>query len=92
MSVKEELEKAINLSPVLAEQLQYFRFGHLPPHLATVSEHFAFLAIKLVTVTPCNREQQKCLDLLLAAKDAAVRALAARDPKPGTVVADEPCA
>ncbi len=74
--------------------LQFFAYGHLPPHLAMVSKPFCELAHALVLgdnqpdavvgrVTlggplPRNPEREVALRKLLEAKDAAVRALVAR--------------
>lgn len=72
--------------------LQFFSFGHLPPHLAAVSKPFCELAMAIVygdnvpesgTVTigaalPRNPERTVALRKLLEAKDAAVRALLSR--------------
>lgn len=52
--------------------LCFFSWQHLPPHLQEVSRLFAELAEKVATLPP-HRERTKALDLLLAAKDAAVR-------------------
>jgi len=54
-----------------------FAFSHLPPHLQPTSAMFARVAVQ-VAIGPKNREALKSLDLLIAAKDAAVRALAVR--------------
>lgn len=56
---------------------QFFTYTHLPPHLQTTSEWFAEVAEKLRSL-PANRERTKAFDLLLAAKDAAVRAKVAK--------------
>ena len=72
--------------------LQFFKYDHLPPHLAAVSKPFADLAHAIVlgdnvpeagTVTlgnplPRNPERTVALRKLLEAKDAAVRALLAK--------------
>lgn len=69
--------------------LQFFKYEHLPPHLADVSKPFADLAHAIVlgdnvpeagTVTignplPRNPERTVALRKLLEAKDAAVRAV-----------------
>ena len=69
--------------------LQFFAYGHLPPHLAQVSKPFCDLAHAIVrgdnvpesgTITigsclPRNPERTVALRKLLEAKDAAVRAL-----------------
>lgn len=54
--------------------LQFFAFAHLPRHLGEVSRPFGELAQQMVATLPSNPERTKALDLLLAAKDAAVRA------------------
>lgn len=74
--------------------LQFFAYAHLPPHLAMVSKPFCDLAHALVlgdnaaeagTATtghgplPRNPERTVALRKLLEAKDAAVRALVAKD-------------
>ena len=72
--------------------LQFFKYDHLPPHLAAVSKPFADLAHAMVlgdnvpesgTVTmgnplPRNPERTVALRKLLEAKDAAVRAVLAK--------------
>jgi hypothetical protein len=72
--------------------LQFFRYDHLPPHLAAVSKPFGDLAHAIVlgdndpmsaNVTlggplPRNPERTVALRKLLEAKDAAVRALVAK--------------
>lgn len=57
---------------------QFFAHAHLPEHLQLVSRPFGELARVLLVQLPANRERTKALDLLLAAKDAAVRAKLAR--------------
>lgn len=73
--------------------LQFFAFEHLPPHLRSVSKPFCDLAHAIVdgdnvpesgTVTlgpplPRNSERTVALRKLLEAKDAAVRALLAKE-------------
>ena len=54
--------------------MQFFRFEHLPEHLASVSRPFAALATELVNTLPRNPERSVALRKLLEAKDAAVRA------------------
>lgn len=54
--------------------LQYFAFGHLPPHLAAISEPFCVLAHRIVELLPRNPERSVALRKILEAKDAAVRA------------------
>jgi hypothetical protein len=59
--------------------MQFFAYGHLPPHLQKVSEPFAELAAMLVGRLPRNPERTAALRKLLEAKDAAVRALIAKE-------------
>jgi len=59
--------------------LQFFAYAHLPPHLQAVSQPFAELANKLVLDLPRNPELTVALRKLLEAKDAAVRALVAKE-------------
>jgi len=54
--------------------LQFFEFGHLPPHLAEVSKPFFQLAGNLMYLVPQNEERRMALRKLLEAKDCAVRA------------------
>jgi hypothetical protein len=53
--------------------MQFFTYKHLPAHLQEVSAPFGELAKQMVETLPENSERDKALDLLLAAKDAAVR-------------------
>jgi hypothetical protein len=70
--------------------LQFFAYGHLPPHLQAVSKPFCELAHAIVygdgvvesgnpspmaSALPRNPERTVALRKLLEAKDAAVRAL-----------------
>jgi hypothetical protein len=57
------------------ELLRFFTYSHLPPKLQEVSAPFCKLAHELESKYTMNRELIKSLDLLLAAKDAAVRAI-----------------
>lgn len=59
--------------------LQFFTYAHLPTHLQEVSKPFADLAQKIVETTPRNPERTVALRKLLESKDAAVRALIAKD-------------
>jgi len=54
--------------------LRFFNYVHLPAHLQAVSKPFHDMAHALCEQLPDNREREKALDLLLASKDAAVRA------------------
>ena len=59
--------------------LQFFAYSHLPPHLQTVSKPFGDLAQQIVEALPRNPERTVALRKLLEAKDAAVRALVAKE-------------
>ncbi len=59
--------------------LQFFGYAHLPPHLAAVSKPFGDLAEVVVSTLPRNPERTVALRKLLEAKDAAVRALLAKE-------------
>jgi hypothetical protein len=58
----------------VAHVLQFFRYEHLPPHLKEVSKKFADLAYEVADLAD-NPEVTVSLRSLLAAKDAAVRAV-----------------
>lgn len=58
--------------------LQFFAYGHLPPRLQGTSQAFCELAA-IVAGLPDNPERAVALRKLLEAKDAAVRALIAKD-------------
>jgi hypothetical protein len=60
--------------------MQFFAYEHLPPHLQAVSKPFGELAERIVATLPRNPERTVALRKLLEAKDAAVRALIAKDP------------
>lgn len=74
--------------------MQFFAYAHLPPHLQEVSRPFCELAETLVgeaasekqagiaPLVPRNPERTVALRKLLEAKDAAVRALVAKDLEP----------
>lgn len=59
--------------------LQFFAYEHLPPHLQAVSKPFGDLARQIVNNLPRNPERTVALRKLLEAKDAAVRALVAKE-------------
>lgn len=59
--------------------LQFFSFEHLPDHLQRVSRPFGELANQIVDTLPRNPERTVALRKLLEAKDAAVRALVAKE-------------
>lgn len=74
--IQEEKKMGLKQNQKLAEEypiLQYFQYGHLPPHLKLVSAPFCTLAWKLVRTLPHNAETEEALRKLLEAKDAAVR-------------------
>jgi hypothetical protein len=58
---------------------QFFAYEHLPPHLQAVSKPFGELAKQIVDTLPRNPERTVALRKLLEAKDAAVRALVAKE-------------
>lgn len=60
--------------------LQFFTHEHLPAELAAVSKPFCDLATHVIATTPRNPERTVALRKLLEAKDAAVRAVLAKDP------------
>ena len=59
--------------------LQFFAYQHLPQHLQAVSKPFGELAEQIVETLPRNPERTVALRKLLEAKDAAVRALVAKE-------------
>jgi hypothetical protein len=59
--------------------MQFFAYSHLPPHLQAVSKPFGIMAQEMVEMLPRNPERTVALRKLLEAKDAAVRALVAKD-------------
>lgn len=59
--------------------LQFFAYSHLPPHLQDVSRRFHELADWIVNSLPRNPERTVALRKLLEGKDAAVRAMLAKD-------------
>ena len=59
--------------------LQFFAYAHLPPHLQAVSAPFGQIAEQIVETLPRNPERTVALRKLLEAKDAAVRALVAKE-------------
>jgi len=54
--------------------LKFFRYAHLPPHLADTSKEFAKLALHLESTVVRSAERTVALRKLLESKDAAVRA------------------
>lgn len=79
--------------PIVAEHImQFFAYAHLPPNLQAVSKPFCDLAFAIVGdergmpagtpiqfPLPRNPERTVALRKLLEAKDAAVRALLAKE-------------
>lgn len=59
--------------------IQFFAYEHLPPHLQAVSKPFGDLARSIVETLPRNPERTVSLRKLLESKDAAVRALVAKE-------------
>lgn len=59
--------------------LQFFAYEHLPPHLQAVSKPFGDMAQQIVATLPQNPERTVALRKLLESKDAAVRALIAKE-------------
>lgn len=59
--------------------LQFFAYEHLPAHLQDVSKPFGDLARDIVERLPRNPERTVALRKLLEAKDAAVRAIIAKE-------------
>jgi len=59
--------------------MQFFAFAHLPAKLAAVSQPFSVHAWRMIETLPRNPERTVALRKLLEAKDAAVRALLAKD-------------
>lgn len=59
--------------------LQFFAYQHLPQHLQAVSKPFGDMVSQIVEMLPRNPERTVALRKLLEAKDAAVRALVAKE-------------
>jgi hypothetical protein len=62
------------MAPIEQPLLQYFDYGHLPPHLQAVSKEFSRLADHLVQHVAPGPERTAALRKLLESKDCAVRA------------------
>ena len=62
--------------------MQFFAYAHLPAHLQAVSKPFSELAQQIVDTLPRNPERTVALRKLLESKDAAVRALVAKEVGP----------
>lgn len=70
-------QQAKPVAPVQEPQeylLQFFEYGHLPPHMQDTSKLFHDLALALIASVPRNPERTMALRRLLEAKDCAVRA------------------
>lgn len=74
-AIMEATKQALELAIAQDQQpmLRYFRFAHLPPHLAATSAPFAELATRLVVDLKPGPERTVALRKLLEAKDCAVR-------------------
>ncbi len=59
--------------------MQFFAYAHLPPHLQAVSKPFCDMATTIIDTIPRNPERTVALRKLLESKDAAVRALLAKE-------------
>lgn len=86
---REEIRTMSSVTPTTEHIMQFFAYEHLPPHLQAVSRPFCELARALVQpgggvqdapLVPRNPERTVALRKLLEAKDAAVRAVLAKDP------------
>lgn len=67
------------LHPSICEKLRWFEYGHLPAHLAEVSQKFEQLAHELVgPLALAGPQTTIALQKLIEAKDAAVRAAIVR--------------
>jgi len=55
--------------------LSFFKYDHLPAHLAEVSKPFAELANKMAETLPAGAEVSAGLRKLVEAKDCMVRAM-----------------
>jgi hypothetical protein len=60
--------------------LQFFKYEHLPEHLAKVSQPFCEMAEGIVRGLPRNPERTVALRKLLESKDCAVRAVLYEEP------------
>lgn len=64
----------VHQTPVQHPILRHFEFGHLPEHLAAVSQEFHRLAHVMHNTLPDGAEKSAGLRKLLEAKDCMVRA------------------
>lgn len=69
-----------DVRPPVDHILQFFEHEHLPLSLSKVSAPFRDLALAIVLQLPRNPERTVALRKLLESKDAAVRALLAKEP------------
>lgn len=89
--MNEDSDRQTNPAPIseVDYYLQFFAYEHLPPHLQAVSKPFGDLARNIAGVNmpagtpvqfplPAGPMRIEALDLLIKAKDAAVRALVAK--------------
>jgi hypothetical protein len=65
--------------PIVEHIEQFFTWSHLPPHLQEVSKPFGYFARQIIDTLPRNPERTVALRKLLEAKDAAVRAVLAKE-------------
>lgn len=59
--------------------MQFFAYSHLPPKLQAISMPFTDMAENIIDNIPRNPERTVALRKLLEAKDAAVRAVIAKE-------------
>ncbi len=77
MSEKTDVELTVSSTGQLELEdpiMEYFEYGHLPPHLWAFSKPWCDLAQHVVATTPRSAERTVALRKLLEGKDAAVRA------------------
>jgi hypothetical protein len=58
--------------------LQFFEYGHLPPHLQDISKRFGELAEYIERELPRSPERTVALRKLLASRDCAVRTVVSK--------------
>lgn len=68
-------ESAAALEEPSERMLQWFKFAHLPTHLAAVSKQFHAVAVWLCLAAEPGPERTVALRKLLESKDAAVRSV-----------------
>lgn len=70
--------------------MSYFQYGHLPPHLQTISKPIGDLAMLMDSMIPDGPEKSAGLRKLLEAKDCLVRAALGKElnveAKPRTIL------